>query len=165
VAAGVPSLENANEIIRNLAAAGIKHVAFKPGSTESIRQVIAIAENNPTVPIILQWTGGRAGGHHSFEDFHQPILETYSAIRKQDNILLVAGSGFGDAEGSLPYLTGDWSITRDYPSMPFDAILLASRMMVRFVCFCFCFFLLSITIGITGCQGGEGIAWFQAFDR
>jgi hypothetical protein len=30
-------------------------------------------------------TGGRPGGHHSFEDFHQPILATYSSIRHHDN--------------------------------------------------------------------------------
>jgi enoyl reductase-like protein len=60
-----------------LKAAGIRHVAFKPGSIDSIRQVVNIAAANPDFPIILQWTGGRAGGHYSFEDFHQPILATY----------------------------------------------------------------------------------------
>ncbi|RCH92014.1 beta subunit of fatty acid synthetase, partial [Rhizopus stolonifer] len=94
VAAGVPSLELANEIIANLQAAGLRHVAFKPGSVDTIRQVVAIAAANPTMPIIMQWTGGRAGGHHGFEDVHQPILETYAAIRRQSNIVLVAGSGF-----------------------------------------------------------------------
>jgi fatty acid synthase subunit alpha len=39
VAAGVPSLDVANDIISQLEVAGIKHVAFKPGSVESIRQV------------------------------------------------------------------------------------------------------------------------------
>lgn len=39
VAAGVPSLDVANEIIANLQASGIRHVAFKPGSIETIRQV------------------------------------------------------------------------------------------------------------------------------
>jgi enoyl reductase-like protein len=29
------------------------------------------AAENPDIPIILQWTGGYAGEHHSFEDFHQ----------------------------------------------------------------------------------------------
>jgi len=44
------------------------------------------------MPILLQWTGGRAGGHHSYEDFHQPILDTYGHIRRQRNIVLVAGA-------------------------------------------------------------------------
>ncbi|KAG1113283.1 hypothetical protein G6F42_014507 [Rhizopus arrhizus] len=130
IAAGVPSIENANEIIANLQAAGLRHVAFKPGSVDSIRHVVAIAAANPTMPVILQWTGGRAGGHHGFEDVHQPILETYAAIRRQPNIVLVAGSGFGGADDTLPYITGDWSLKFDYPPMPFDGILFGSRMMV-----------------------------------
>ncbi|KAG0241381.1 3-oxoacyl-[acyl-carrier-protein] synthase [Mortierella sp. GBA43] len=129
-AAGVPSLEVANEFITDMASAGIRHISFKPGSVESIRQVLAIAAAHPEMPIILQWTGGRAGGHHSFEDFHQPILETYSAIRRHPNVVLVAGSGFGGAEDTYPYLTGDWSVQLDYPPMPFDGILFGSRMMV-----------------------------------
>ncbi|KAI9473939.1 MAG: fatty acid synthase [Benjaminiella poitrasii] len=130
IAAGVPSLDNANEVIANLQAAGIRHVAFKPGNADTIRQVVAIATANPTMPIILQWTGGRAGGHHGFEDVHQPILETYAAIRRQPNIVLVAGSGFGGADDTLPYITGDWSVKFDYPPMPFDGVLFGSRMMV-----------------------------------
>lgn len=78
----------------------------------------------------MEWTGGRAGGHHSFEDFHQPILETYASIRRQPNIVLVGGSGFGGADDTLPYLTGDWALQFDYPPMPFDGILFGSRMMV-----------------------------------
>ncbi|KAF9167813.1 3-oxoacyl-[acyl-carrier-protein] synthase [Actinomortierella ambigua] len=129
-AAGVPSLEVAQEFISEMQSAGIRHISFKPGTTESIRQVLAIAAAHPDMPIILQWTGGRAGGHHSFEDFHQPILETYSAARRYPNVILVAGSGFGGAEDTLPYLTGDWSRQLDYPPMPFDGILFGSRMMV-----------------------------------
>lgn len=102
VAAGIPSSEKATEIITALRSAGIKHVAFKPGSVEGIRQVVNIAAANPDYPIILQWTGGRAGGHHSCEDFHQPIISTYAAIRQQRNISLIAGSGFGGAEDVWP---------------------------------------------------------------
>ena len=103
IAAGVPSLENANEILSQLRDAGLRHVAFKPGSTDSIKQVVAIAEANPEFPIILQWTGGRAGGHHSFEDFHQPLLRTYADIRKQKNIVLVAGCFFFFSLSNFPY--------------------------------------------------------------
>ncbi|KAI8145418.1 fatty acid synthase [Fennellomyces sp. T-0311] len=130
IAAGVPSLDVANEILANLQESGIRHVAFKPGSIDTIRQVVSIAASNPTMPIIMEWTGGRAGGHHSFEDFHQPILETYASIRRQPNIVLVAGSGFGGADDTLPYLTGDWALKFGYPAMPFDGILFGSRMMV-----------------------------------
>lgn len=131
VAAGIPTTEKAAEIIDALRIAGIKHVAFKPGSVEGIRQVISIAAANPDFPIIMQWTGGRAGGHHSYEDFHQPILATYHSIRRQENICLIAGSGFGSADDVLPYLTGDWSSQMfAMQPMPFDGFLFASRVMV-----------------------------------
>ncbi|KAJ5335449.1 Acyl transferase/acyl hydrolase/lysophospholipase [Penicillium brevicompactum] len=127
IGAGVPSIEVANEYIETL---GIKHIAFKPGSVDAIQQVINVAKANPKFPIILQWTGGRGGGHHSFEDFHQPILQMYGRIRKQDNIVLVAGSGFGGAEDTYPYLSGTWSAKYGYPPMPFDGCLFGSRMMI-----------------------------------
>ncbi|KAG8213088.1 hypothetical protein J3R82DRAFT_11484 [Butyriboletus roseoflavus] len=131
VAAGIPSTEKAAEIIGGLRSAGIKHVSFKPGSVEGIRQVVNIAAANPDFPIILQWTGGRAGGHHSYEDFHMPILKTYSSIRQHDNLVLVGGSGFGGADDLWPYLTGDWSKDLyDTQPMPFDGFLFASRVMV-----------------------------------
>ncbi|GLB23278.1 putative PKS/NRPS-like protein biosynthetic cluster [Aspergillus tubingensis] len=127
IGAGVPSMEIASEYIRTL---GLRHISFKPGSLSSIRRVIDIARAHPDFPIILQWTGGRGGGHHSFEDFHAPILSTYATIRQQHNIYLVAGSGFGDSESIYPYITGQWSLALGYPCMPFDGVLLGSRLMV-----------------------------------
>ncbi|KAF3910427.1 hypothetical protein ABW20_dc0105531 [Dactylellina cionopaga] len=127
IGAGVPSLEVANEYIETL---GLKHIAFKPGSLDGIQQVINIAQANPTFPVILQWTGGRGGGHHSYEDFHQPILAMYGRIRRCSNIILIAGSGFGGSEDTYPYLTGKWAEKYAYPPMPFDGILFGSRMMV-----------------------------------
>lgn len=125
--AGVPSVEIATEYIKTL---GLKHISFKPGSVDAIKQVLAIARMNPAFPVLLQWTGGRGGGHHSYEDFHDPILETYGRIRKSKNIVLVAGSGFGSSEDTWPYLTGTWSSGYGYPSMPFDGCLLGSRIMI-----------------------------------
>ncbi|KAJ2806143.1 fatty acid synthase alpha subunit Lsd1, partial [Coemansia guatemalensis] len=130
IGGGVPSSEKALEIISELRSDGFRHVSFKPATADSIRHVVQIAKACDSFPILLQWTGGRAGGHHSFEDFHQPILETYAAIRACDNIALVAGSGFGDAEGTLPYITGDWSQRFGRAPMPFDGVLLGSRVMV-----------------------------------
>ncbi|TPX12031.1 uncharacterized protein E0L32_007334 [Thyridium curvatum] len=127
IGAGVPSIEVAQEYIQTL---GLKHISFKPGSMDAIQAVINIAKANPTFPVFLQWTGGRGGGHHSFEDFHQPILNMYGRIRRRSNIILVAGSGFGGAEDTYPYLTGEWSKKYGYPPMPFDGCLFGSRMMV-----------------------------------
>ncbi|KAK9387219.1 acyl transferase domain-containing protein [Lipomyces mesembrius] len=126
IGAGVPSTEVANEYIETL---GIKHLGLKPGSMDAIQQVITIAQANPTFPIILQWTGGRGGGHHSFEDFHSPILQMYPRIRRCSNIILLAGSGFGGAEDTYPYLTGQWATGFAYPPMPFDGVLFGSRIM------------------------------------
>lgn len=127
IGAGVPSIEVANEYIATL---GIKHIGFKPGSMEAIQAVINIAKANPDFPIMLQWTGGRGGGHHSYEDFHQPILAMYSRIRRCENIVLIAGSGFGGAEDTYPYLNGQWAKKFGYPPMPFDGVLFGSRVMV-----------------------------------
>ncbi|KAK1144935.1 putative PKS/NRPS-like protein biosynthetic cluster [Aspergillus melleus] len=127
IGAGVPSPDVVAEYIQTL---GIRHISFKPGSVAAIRQVVNIAKNHSDFPIILQWTGGRGGGHHSFEDFHAPILSTYGLIREHANIYLVAGSGFGNGENIYPYLIGSWSVPMGYPAMPFDGILLGSRMMV-----------------------------------
>jgi len=127
IGAGVPSIEVAQEYIETL---GLKHISFKPGSLEAIQAVINIAKANPTFPVILQWTGGRGGGHHSFEDFHQPLLQMYGRLRRQENIVLVAGSGFGGAEDTYPYITGEWARAYGYPPMPFDGCLFGSRMMV-----------------------------------
>lgn len=126
IGAGVPSIEVANEYIETL---GIKHIAFKPGSVEAIQQVINVAKANPHFPVILQWTGGRGGGHHSYEDFHQPVLQMYGRIRRCDNLILVAGSGFGGSQDTYPYMTGTWSAKFGYPPMPFDGCLFGSRMM------------------------------------
>ncbi|KAK0715299.1 acyl transferase domain-containing protein [Lasiosphaeris hirsuta] len=127
IGAGVPSIEVAQEYIETL---GLKHISFKPGSGEAIQAVINIAKANPTFPVVLQWTGGRGGGHHSFEDFHAPILAMYGRIRRQENIILVAGSGFGGADDTYPYLTGAWSTKYGYPPMPYDGCMFGSRMMV-----------------------------------
>jgi enoyl reductase-like protein len=130
-AAGIPSTEKAKEVIDALRSAGIKHVSFKPGSVDGIRQVVNIAGSNSDFPIILQWTGGRSGGHHSYEDFFQPILETYGEIRSKKNIVLVAGGGLGSWEDTQEFLTGDWSVKRfGVEPMPYDGFLFASRVMV-----------------------------------
>lgn len=126
IGAGVPSLEVATEYIETL---GLTHLGLKPGSIDAIFLCITIAKAHPHFPIVLQWTGGRGGGHHSFEDFHQPILQMYSKIRRCSNIVLIAGSGFGSDNDTYPYLTGTWSQTFKHPPMPFDGVLFGSRVM------------------------------------
>ncbi|PYH93829.1 putative fatty acid synthase subunit beta [Aspergillus ellipticus CBS 707.79] len=127
IGAGIPSPAVASEYITTL---GLRHITFKPGSEAAIDQVLDIAHAHPAFPIIVQWTGGRAGGHHSYEDFHAPILRKYGAIRACTNVILVGGSGLGEAQQAYPYLSGSWSVTHGCAPMPFDGILLGSRVMV-----------------------------------
>ncbi|EPE29992.1 FabD/lysophospholipase-like protein [Glarea lozoyensis ATCC 20868] len=127
IGAGVPSLNIATNYINTI---GIKHISFKPSSVSSIRQVLDIAGANPKFPVCIQWTGGRAGGHHSYEDFHSPILETYNEVRRHPNVVLIAGSGFGDASEVAELLTGSWARNFGYSAMPIDGVLLGSRMMI-----------------------------------
>jgi enoyl reductase-like protein len=43
--------------------------------------------------------------------------------------MVVGGSGFGGVQDTFPYLTGDWAYRYNRPPMPFDGILLGSRLM------------------------------------
>ncbi|KAI9502453.1 acyl transferase domain-containing protein [Coemansia spiralis] len=130
IGGGVPSFDVAIDIIDSLRSVGICHMSFKPSNAAAIRAVARIAQASNGFPIMLQWTGGRSGGHHSLEDFHQPLLETYAVIRSCSNVALVVGSGFGNAEGTLPYITGEWSTKYGRAPMPVDGILLGSRVLV-----------------------------------
>jgi hypothetical protein len=49
-----------------------------------------ITAANSDFPAILQWSSVHAGGHHSYEDIHQLILQTYASICQQSNIALIA---------------------------------------------------------------------------
>jgi fatty acid synthase subunit beta len=127
IGGGVPE----PEVVIDWIDLGIRHLSFKPGSEEAIEAVLKIADEFPHFPTIVQWTGGRGGGHHSNEDFHEPILRSYDRLRQRKNIILVAGSGFGADDGTdaFPYMTGAWSEKLGFAAMPFDGILYGSRMM------------------------------------
>ena len=160
IGAGVPSHDRAMDILSDMVRAGIHQISFKPGSLDSINAVIQIAREaekrfGDRLTVVMQWTGGRGGGHHSFEDMHDPIFRSYAELRSLSNLLLVAGSGIGDAQClsvsfwyvlfrlslvlSNTTLQPHHSLTnqRRYvaknklmPNMPFDAVLVASRVMV-----------------------------------
>ena len=111
IGAGVPSHDRAMDILSDMVRAGIHQISFKPGSLDSINAVIQIAREaekrfGDRLTVVMQWTGGRGGGHHSFEDMHDPIFRSYAELRSLSNLLLVAGSGIGDAHSAFPYLSG-----------------------------------------------------------
>ncbi|KAF7311009.1 Fatty acid synthase [Mycena chlorophos] len=115
VAAGIPSTEKVAEIIGGLRAVGIRHVAFKPGSVNGIRQVVAIAASNSDFPVIMQWIGGRAE------------LLRYSSTTQHLSSAVV---------GSVPprIMSGHTSLANgrqyDVQPMPFDRFLFATRVIV-----------------------------------
>ncbi|MGE5698212.1 MAG: fatty acid synthase subunit beta domain-containing protein, partial [Candidatus Sericytochromatia bacterium] len=129
VSAGVPDLEEAVELIDELNDVGISHVVFKPGTVEQIRSVIRIAAEVPTKAVIAHIEGGRAGGHHSWEDLDDLLLATYSELRARSNITVCVGGGIGTPERAAEYLTGKWAVRQGYPLMPIDGILVGTAAM------------------------------------
>ena len=129
ISAGVPDLEDAVALIDELHDVGIAHVCFKPGTVEQIRSVIRIAAEAPTKSVIAHIEGGRAGGHHSWEDLDDLLLTTYSELRSQSNITICVGGGIGTPERAAEYLTGTWSRAYGYPLMPVDGILVGTATM------------------------------------
>jgi len=129
VTAGIPELEEAVDLVAEFDEAGLHYVAFKPGTVEQIRAVIRIATEVPHFPIIVQVEGGRAGGHHSWEDLDDLLLATYAELRDRANVVLCVGGGIGTPERASEYLTGEWSTAHGYPRMPLDGILIGTAAM------------------------------------
>lgn len=129
VSAGIPDLEEAVELIEELNDIGISHVVFKPGTIEQIRSVIRIATEVSTRPVIMHVEGGRAGGHHSWEDLDDLLLATYSELRSRANITVCVGGGIGTPERAADYLSGRWAQDYGFPLMPIDGILVGTAAM------------------------------------
>ncbi len=129
VTAGIPELEEAVELIGELNDVGISHVVFKPGTVEQIRSVIRIANEVPTKPVIAHIEGGRAGGHHSWEDLDDLLLATYSELRGRSNITVCVGGGIGTPERAAEYLSGRWAQAYGFTLMPVDGILVGTAAM------------------------------------
>ncbi len=129
VSAGIPELEEAVDLIEELNEIGISHVVFKPGTVEQIRSVIRIATEVPTKPVIMHIEGGRAGGHHSWEDLDDLLLATYSELRSRPNITVCVGGGIGTPEQAAEYLSGRWAQSYGFPLMPVDGILVGTAAM------------------------------------
>src|SRR5699024_729172 len=123
ISAGIPDLEEAVDLIDELATVGISHVVFKPGTVEQIRSVIRIAAEVPTKPIIAHIEGGRAGGHHSWEDLDDLLLATYAELRSRSIITVCVGGGIGTPLRAAEYLCCRWAQSYGFPLMPVDGIL------------------------------------------
>lgn len=129
VTAGVPEFDDAVALIGELREADITHVVFKPGTVEQIKSVVQIAKEVAPTPIIVQIEGGKAGGHHSWEDLDELLLATYGDLRDCENIVLCVGGGIGTPEVAASYLTGSFALKFGYPAMPLDGILVGTAAM------------------------------------
>ncbi|WP_370616341.1 fatty acid synthase subunit beta domain-containing protein [Mumia qirimensis] len=129
VSAGIPELPDAVALVEELRDAGISYVVFKPGTVKQIREVLAIAREAAPIPIVVHVEGGKAGGHHSWEDLDDLLLTTYAQLRAQDNVVVCVGGGIGTPEAASAYLTGAWARRHGYPAMPLDGILVGTAAM------------------------------------
>lgn len=129
VSAGIPEVEEASRLLDELNDAGIWLNAFKPGTLAQIDAVLKIAEANPHRTILIQIEGGKAGGHHSWEDLDQLLLERYHRIRLQSNLILCVGGGIGDETRAVSLLTGRWAEVHGQPPMAVDAVFLGTLAM------------------------------------
>ena len=129
ITAGIPELDEAVDLVHEFTEAGLHYVAFKPGTVDQIRQVIRIALQVPHFPVIVQVEGGRAGGHHSWEDLDDLLLATYAELRDRPNVVLCVGGGIGTPERASDYITGKWAAAHGYPVMPLDGILVGTAAM------------------------------------
>ena len=129
VSAGIPELDEAVAIIEELNEVGLAYVCFKPGTVEQIKSVIKIAAEVPDREVIVHVEGGRAGGHHSWEDLDDLLISTYGDMRKLSNITLCVGGGIGTPERAADYLSGRWSQAYGFPNMPVDGILVGTATM------------------------------------
>lgn len=129
ISAGIPELDEAIALVTELRGAGFPFVAFKPGTVDQIRQVVAIATAVAPVQIIMQVEDGRAGGHHSWESLDDLLLRTYAEIRRTPNLVLCVGGGIGTPEKAADFLSGDWSHRYDRPAMPVDGVMVGTAAM------------------------------------
>ena len=129
VTAGMPDRDDAVALIKELRDNGFPWVCFKPGAVKHIKKVLSVARQVPDIPVIIQVEGGKAGGHHSWEDLDDLLIATYDEIRQQPNAVLVVGGGIGTPERAADYISGEWALSYDLPKMPVDGVLVGTAAM------------------------------------
>ncbi|MTD98266.1 fatty acid synthase subunit beta domain-containing protein [Corynebacterium guaraldiae] len=129
ISAGIPPVEEAVELVEKLHGANIPWVAFKPGTSAQVEEVLRIADALPETTVIMQLEGSAAGGHHSLESLDDVLAATYARIRERDNVLLAVGGGIGTPARGAEYLLGTWTQRFGLPAAPVDAIMVGSAAM------------------------------------
>ena len=126
ISAGIPEVDEAVELFTNFQRNGIWLNALKAGNGAQVKQVIQIANALPDQTIYLHLEGGKAGGHHSWEDLEQLLLESYHLIRSTSNLVLCVGGGIATEERAAELLNGTWSKVYGLLPMPVDSVLLGT---------------------------------------
>ncbi|WP_354699367.1 hypothetical protein DSM112329_05081 [Paraconexibacter sp. AEG42_29] len=126
VSAGIPDADEAIALLDRLTALGMHANAFKPGTREQVGRVLAIADAAPHHLVCVQLEGGRGGGHHSWEDLQDLLLDTYDDLRRRANVVLCVAGGIATPAEAADLLTGAWSVAHGEPAMPVDAVLLGT---------------------------------------
>lgn len=129
VSAGIPDVDEAIALLDALAAEGMRVNAFKPGTADQVRRLLAIADAAPHHTIAAHLEGGRAGGHHSWEDLEELLLDTYHELRRRPNVLVCAGGGIGTPARAADLLHGTWALRHGAAPMPVDAVLIGTAAM------------------------------------
>jgi enoyl reductase-like protein/3-oxoacyl-ACP reductase-like protein len=130
VSAGIPDVAEAREIVDACRAAGIGLVSFKPGTAKQIKAVLEIARACPDVTLGMQVEGGKAGGHHSWEDVRDLIRGSYHQVREHTNVVLSVGGGIRSEADAWEWLSGRWSEALGLAPMPVDGVFLGTLTMV-----------------------------------
>ncbi|MSP92865.1 MAG: DUF1729 domain-containing protein, partial [Myxococcales bacterium] len=81
------------------------------------------------VTLFAHVEGGKAGGHHSWEDLDQLLLDGYAKLRQPRNLVLCVGGGIADEARAVELLTGTWARRYAMPDMPVDAVFLGTLAM------------------------------------
>lgn len=129
VSAGVPELAEAKELLATCRTQGIRLVSFKPGTVAQVKRVLEIAAAHPDLTIGVQVEGGKAGGHHSWEDLRELIRATYHQLREHRNVVLSVGGGIRTEADAYAWLSGTWSEALGLAPMPVDAVFLGTLLM------------------------------------
>ncbi|MFT4704161.1 MAG: fatty acid synthase, partial [Bradymonadia bacterium] len=126
ISAGMPEPDEAKQLLDTFRDAGLWLNAFKPGTVAQAKQVVAIAKEAADHTVFVHLEGGKAGGHHSWEDLDDLLLGAYGMLRAQPNVVLCVGGGVRDEARAAELLTGQWSLKYGRLAMPVDAILLGT---------------------------------------
>ena len=126
ISAGIPDVDEAVELFRNFQKNGIWLNALKAGNDAQVKQICQIAKALPEQTLFIHVEGGKAGGHHSWEDLEQLLLDGYHLIRACTNLVLCVGGGIATEEQAATLLHGTWSRKYSLQPMPVDAVFLGT---------------------------------------